>query len=95
MDWIVLTIIGLIVFLAWHVYATPHPSKMTPSPVTVIVPPVQRHAIQQKGGEVPLEKAPTIFAEPGLAGRLIDPLQTEGVVLPADDLAGSSIASSF
>jgi len=92
MDWILWTIIGILVFLMWHVMTTPHPNA-TPPPVTIVVP-ARQELKELQHNKKPLEKAATIYAEPGLAGRIIDPLQN-GPQNLFEDLAASSIASAY
>ena len=94
MDWIVLLIIGLLVFLAWHVTTSPHPEGRRPE---LPPDPTQRRPAsvpQKSGGGGGVQKAMTIFAEPGLSGQVIDPMPTTRQV-PAEAPMFSSLAMPF
>lgn len=90
-DWVVLVIIGLVGFLMWHIMLDPNP--LAKDALTISIP------RQQEQQQVPLkkpliEKAPTLFAEPGLGGKLVDPLSVHRAT-PEESLAVSTVGMPF
>ena len=89
-DWMILTIIGLTAFLMWHIMIDSNP--LVHDAVTVVLPDQNNQNNQNKQPlKKPLvEKAQTIFAEPGLGGMIVDPLSTTRVV-PEESTASTTI----
>jgi hypothetical protein len=82
-DWVTLTIIGLIGFLMWH-------TMMDAPLVSDAVMTVTQKQPQPPLKKAVVEKATTIFAEPGLGGKVIDPLSNVRAV-PEESLASTTI----
>lgn len=95
MDWMVMLIVGLLVFLAWHVTTSPHPEQQQDARVAA---PAQRATVPlatpAKAAATMVQKAPTVFAEPGLSGQVIDPVPTARQV-PLEAPMFSSLAMPF
>ena len=98
MDWMILLIVGLLMFLAWHVTTSPHPEQQRDTREE------ERANGMKQRATVPLatpskaaamiQKAPTVFAEPGLSGQVIDPVPTARHV-PLEAPMFSSLAMPF
>ena len=103
MDWMILLIVVLLAFLAWHVTTSPHPEE-APRDAADPVQQAQKQQKQQKqkGAKNPappaaplmIQKASTVFAEPGLSGQVIDPVPTARRV-PLEAPMFSTVAMPF
>lgn len=85
MDWILLTIIGLCIFLVWHAMSD---TKVDQKIV---------HVQQPKKGvksDSAIKTSMTLFAEPGVSGKIIDPLPAS-FAPPEENVASSSISHPF
>lgn len=93
MDWMILLIVILLAFLAWHVTTSPHPEEAPRDPVQ------QKDVTDVKNPAPPaaplmIQKASTVFAEPGLSGQVIDPVPTARRV-PLEAPMFSTVAMPF
>lgn len=83
-DWMVITTIGLIGFLMWHIM---YDKTMTDSMEYAM-------SVPNDKAKVKIEKAATIYGEPGLSGKIVDPLSTTRNT-PSESEAWSTIAMPF
>lgn len=88
MDWMVFVAIALSAFILWHAIIDQHP--LARDAVAVVVPPPD--APPEKQPIVP--RTATIFAEPGISGKIVDALPTVPK-LPSEDISHSSIAYQY
>lgn len=96
MDWILLLILGVALFLAWHVMATPHPDAVGPAAGPEAAGPAvgPAAAAPRRKDASMVQKASTVFAEPGLSGQVIDPVPTARQV-PLETPMFSTLAAPY
>ena len=95
----ILLIVGLLAFLAWHVTTSPPPKEAPRDPTDTIQQQQKQQQQKQKNPAPPaaslmIQKASTVFAEPGLSGQVIDPVPTARRV-PLEAPMFSTVAMPF